>query len=353
MAAELATPLAGLESLTAADVAAVPPELVKRLRGAHRVLTVCHRDPEADALGSALGIALALETLGAQATPLCADAVPAMYDFLPELDRFRREPDPAMDYDLIVVGDCGELERIGPVLREHAELFGRVPIVDIDHHVSNTGFGVVDWIDPTAAATCEMVTLLLPALGVPTTAANGAIAANLMAGVVIDTANFQHSNTTARTLRVASELRAAGAPLYEIARRLYRTKPNAQLKLFGLVLGRLETALDGKLTWSTLLPSDFKDSGATNEMSEGMIDMLAQSQTAEVALIFKDQGTQTRISVRTKDGGVDATVLTGTFGGGGHARAAGATIDMPVAKARPVVLAEAERLIREIRRPAA
>jgi phosphoesterase RecJ-like protein len=349
----VAVPVRGLVSLTAADIAAVPADLVLRLREARRVLTVCHRDPEADALGSALGMALALETLGARATPICADPVPAMYDFLPELTRVRQAPDPEIDYDLIVVGDCGDLERIGSVLQDNAELFGRVPIVDIDHHVSNIGFGVVDWIDPTAAATCEMVTLILPALGVPTAAAGGAIAANLMAGVVIDTANFQHSNTTARTLRVASELRAAGAPLYEIARRLYRTKPNAQLKLFGLVLARLETALDGRLAWSTLTPADFKASGATNAMSEGMIDMLAQSETGEVAIIFKDQGPQTRISVRTKDGGVDATVLTGRFGGGGHARAAGATLDMPVAAAHPLVLAESERLIREIRRPAA
>jgi phosphoesterase RecJ-like protein len=353
VAAELARPVEGLVSLTAADVAAVPAELVSRLRAAQRVLTVCHRDPEADALGSALGMALALETLGAQTTALCADPVPAMYDFLPELTRVRQAPDPDIDYDLIVVGDCGELERIGSVLQDHAELFGRVAIVDIDHHVSNTGFGVVDWIDPTAAATCEMVTLLLPALGVPVNAANGAIAANLMAGVVIDTANFQHSNTTARTLRVASELRAAGAPLHEIARRLYRTKPNAQLKLFGLVLARLETAVDGQLTWSTLAPADFEGSGATNEMSEGMIDMLAQSETGEVALIFKDQGPQTRISVRTKDGGVDGTVLTGKFGGGGHARAAGAILQMPIMEALPLVLAEAERLIHEIRRPVA
>ena len=113
-----------------------------------------------------------------------------------------------------MVGDCGDLERVGPRRwHEHAELFGRVPIVDIDHHVSNTGFGAVDWIDADAAATCEMVTLLMPALGVPLDAAEGAIAANLMAGVVIDTANFQHPNVTPRTLRVAAELVAAGAPL--------------------------------------------------------------------------------------------------------------------------------------------
>ena len=130
-----------------------------------------------------------------------------MYDFMPHIERFRQDPEPGIDYDLIVVGDCGDLERVGSVLGRHAELFGRVPIVNIDHHISNAGFGAVDWIDPSAAATCEMVTLLMPALGLSLDAADGAIAANLMAGVVIDTANFQHPNVTPRTLRVAAELR--------------------------------------------------------------------------------------------------------------------------------------------------
>jgi len=340
-----ATPAAGLAALTADDLGAVPDAVVERIRNARRVLTVCHRDPEADALGSALALALAVEALGGTATPLCADVVPQMYGFMPRIDRFRQAPDPDIDYDLIVVGDCGELARVGSVLTDHAELFGRVPIVDIDHHGSNTGFGAVDWIDPAAAATCEMDTLLVPRLGVPMTAADGAIAANLMSGVVIDTANFQHPNTTPRTLRVASELRAAGAPLYEIAKRLYRTKSNSQLRLFGLVLARLETSLDGRLVWSTMLPADFADADALPQMSEGLIDLLAQSESGMVSILFKDQGASTRFSVRTPDGGVDAIVLTGGFGGGGHARAAGATVPLPVAEARPLVLAAAEQLI--------
>lgn len=337
-----------LVSLTAEDLAAVPDEVVARIASARTVMTICHRDPEPDALGSALGLALALEHRGATVTPVCADPVPEANQFLPQSDRFRQEPDADLDYDLIVVGDCGDLERVGSVLQTHAELFARVPIVDIDHHKSNVGFGSLDWIDPQASATCEMVTLLLARLGVPLDAADGAIAANLMSGVVIDTANFQHPNTTPRTLRVASELLAAGAPLYDIARRLYRTKPDAQLRMFGQVLARLQTALDGRLLWSDLLPSDFTETGATPQMSEGLIDLLAQSDTGEVAVVFKDQGVQTRLSVRTKDGGVDATVLTGTFGGGGHARAAGATIQLPLAEALPLVLAEAERLIRDL-----
>ena len=103
--------------------AAVPQEVVDRLRAGRRVLTICHENPEADALGSALAIALLVEAGGGVATPVCADPMPAMYTFLPGMDRFRREPAADLDYDLLVVGDCGELERIGPVLESHRALF--------------------------------------------------------------------------------------------------------------------------------------------------------------------------------------------------------------------------------------
>ncbi len=322
----------------------VPHPVIDRLRSARNVLAICHENPEADALGSALAICLIVEQLGGRGTPVCADPVPPMYGFLPGFERFRTGPEPGVDYDLIVVGDCGELERVGPVLEAQRELFGRVPIVNIDHHLSNPGFGAVDWIDPAASATCEMVPLLATRLGVPLTAADGVLATALMAGLVMDTATFQHSNVTPRTLAVAAALREAGAPLSEISRRLYRTKPNRQLCLFGRVLARLESNADESVVWSTLESSDVETCGAESADSEGLIDLLSQSETADVALLFKDQGPQTRISIRTRPGGVDATVLAGRFGGGGHARAAGATVALPIAEARQVVLEEATRL---------
>ena len=336
-----------LNSLTAADVAAVPAEVVERIRGARDVLTVCHENPEADALGSALAVALAVEQLGGRATPVCSDVVPPMYDFMPRIERFRQDPDPGHAYDLIVVGDCGDLRRAGSVLERHAELFGRIPIVNIDHHVSNTAFGAIDWVDATAAATCEMDTLLMPALGISLSAADGAIAANLMAGVVIDTANFQHPNVTPRTLRVAAELVAAGAPLSDTARLLYRTKPNRQLKLFGLVLGRMVEEVDGRLVWSSLGEDDYRVTGAGPEDAEGLSDLLSQSASAELMVLFRQNGEQTKISVRTRAGGYDATLLTGAFGGGGHARAAGATVELPIDQAIPAVLNGARRMLTE------
>jgi phosphoesterase RecJ-like protein len=333
-----------------AYAAAVPDAVVERLRTARRVLTICHENPEADALGSALAVALLVEAHGGVATPVCADPLPPMYEFLAGMDRFRREPDPALDYDLIVVGDCGELDRIGPVLESHRALFERVPILDIDHHISNPHFGEIDWVDPKSSATCEMVTLLAWRLGVPLTALDGMLASALAAGVVMDTANFQHSNTTPRTLMVAAALREAGAPLSELARRLYRSKPNSQLVLFGRVLGRMQTDLDGRLVWSTLELADLAAAGSGPEQSEGLIDMLAQSETAEATILFKEAEGEMRISVRTREGGVDATKLTGLFGGGGHARAAGATVALPPEEARRAVLAEAASLVAAVER---
>jgi bifunctional oligoribonuclease and PAP phosphatase NrnA len=335
-----------LTSLTDGDLAAVPAEVPAALRSARQVLTICHEKPEPDALGSALATALIVEQLGGRATPVCADQVPEMYAFMPLVERFRTEPDPEAEYDLIVVGDCGDLERVGPVLARHPRLFSSVPIVNIDHHISNTGFGTIDWIDATAAATCEQVTLLCAALGVALDAADGAIAANLVAGVVIDTANFQHPNTTPRTLRVAAELVAAGAPLYDTARLLYRTKPNRQLALFGRVLGRLQDDLDGRLVWATLEDGDLAQTGARPDEAEGLSDLLSQSASGALILLFKqDSPTSTRISVRTREGGIDATVLTGLFGGGGHARAAGASVPLPLPEAQQAVLAAARQLI--------
>jgi phosphoesterase RecJ-like protein len=195
-----------------------------------------------------------------------------------------------------------------------------------------------------------MVALLALRLGLPLDFGDGALASLLMAGIVMDTATFAHPNATPRTLAVSAALVHAGAPLSDISRRLYRSKPEAQLRLFGRVLDRLESSDDGRIVWSTLLDADLDATGTRPPHSEGIIDLLAQADDAEVSILFKEAGDGTRISVRTKPGGVDATVLTGRFGGGGHARAAGATVGLPVDQARPAVLAEATRLVADVAR---
>jgi len=304
---------------------AVPTAVVERLTAARRVLAVGHENPDADTLGATLAVCRLVELRGATATAVFADEVPPLYDFLPAAARARMDPDPSIDYDLLVVSDCGALDRIGSVVARHPALFERLPRVVIDHHASNDAAGPGDWIEPDSAATCEMVALLAARLGVPLDLGGGALASELMAGIVMDTATFAHPNATPRTLVVSAAL-------------------------FGRALDRLETAAGGRIIHSTLLDADLTATGSTAPFSEGIIDLLAQSDDAEVAILFKEAGEGTRLSVRTKPGGVDATVLTGLFGGGGHARASGATIGLPVAEARRAVLAEAERLVAAVRR---
>ena len=332
---------------------AVPAEAAHSIAGARHALVACHENPDADTLGAALGVAAIVEHHGGRATLISTDPVPPLYGFLEGMDRFVSDPDEGGDYDLLVVCDCGALDRLGGVLERHKALFERLPRVLVDHHVSNTEGGPSDWVDPTAAATCELVVLLAAKLAVPLDVANGAMAAALMAGIVMDTSTFAHPNATPRTLAVSAALVAAGAPLSEISRRLYRSKPDAQLRLFGRILDRLQVSDGGLVIHSSLSDADLEATGTLGAHSEGLIDLLAQSETAEVAILFKEAGPgSTRVSVRTKPGGVDATVLTGAFGGGGHARAAGATIAAPLAEARTRFLVEAERLADAVSRPA-
>jgi phosphoesterase RecJ-like protein len=327
---------------------AVPAIVAERVGSARRVLAVSHENPDADTLGASLGIARIVESRGGVVDTVCTDPVPPVYGFIAGIERYRTDPDPRVPYDLLVVSDCGTLDRVGAVRDRHRELFDRLPRVVIDHHASNDGVGEADWIDPNAAATCEMVALLACRLDVPLDAGDGAFAAALMAGIVMDTATFAHPNATPRTLTVAAALVEAGAPLSDISRRLYRSKPDAQLRLYGRVLDRLASEDEGRIVWSTMLDADLAATGAIAPHGEGIIDLISQAESAEVAILFKEAGESTRISVRTRPGGVDATVLTGIFGGGGHARAAGATVPGAPESARDRVLAESRRLASDI-----
>jgi phosphoesterase RecJ-like protein len=333
-----------------AEAAAVPAAVVERLRRARRVLAIGHENPDADTLGSTIGVALIVDALGGRTTLACSDPPPPIYDFLPLIDGFVTDPEPGAQYDLLVLSDTASIDRIGAIGARNHDLLASLPRVIVDHHVSNDASEPADWVDPIAAATCELTALLATRLGVPLSAADGALATALMAGVVMDTATFAHPNATPRTLRVAAALVEAGAPLSEISRRLYRTKPEAQLRLFGRVLARVATSTDGRVIWSTMREADLAESGAIPPQAEGIIDLLAQAEEAEVAILFKEAEGRTRLSVRTKTGGVDATMLTGVFGGGGHARAAGATVDLPLDDAVPAVLATATRFAADVRR---
>jgi phosphoesterase RecJ-like protein len=313
-------------------------DVVALLLGAQRVTAICHENPDADTLGAAIAIAIIAERLGKQSEVVSGDPPPTSLSFMPRVGSVRRAP--ALEPDVAVIVDAGDLARTGTVATEHADWLAASRIANIDHHVSNPGFGEANLVDPTAAATCEMVTLLLPELGV---SLDEELATALLAGIVNDTHTFAHPNATPRTLRVAADLVEAGADLARINRAIYADKPFSTLALWGAMLAGISQRSDGRIVFSSMTTTMLRELGESPTASEGFIDLLASTRTADITVLFKEvDAAGTRVSVRTTER-ADAVVITSAFGGGGHARAAGCTVPAPLDAAREQFLAECER----------
>ncbi len=313
-------------------------EVVDAIRGAQRITVIGHESPDADTLGAALAVRKVGERLGIPTEVVMADPVPSYLQFLPGVAEVRTAP--GFEPDVAVIVDSGDLARIGAIATDHASWLERARIVNIDHHVSNPRFGVVNHVDPEAASTCEMVALLLPDLGVEL---DEELATVLLAGIVNDTHTFAHPNVTPRTLQVAATLVEAGASLSAINRKIYAEKSNQTIAVWGKILGTVGFAAGGRIVHAAMTEAMLTETGATREASEGFIDILGLSREADIVVLFKEHGPDnTRVSIRTTDL-ADAVAVASVFGGGGHARAAGCTVAAPLADAGVQVLAECER----------
>ncbi len=312
--------------------------VIGAILGADRITAICHENPDADSLGAALALRFAMEGAGKRAEVVAADGVPPFLAELPGAAEVLRAP--ALEPDVAVVLD-GPLSRTGGIARDHAEWLGRATIVNIDHHVSNDGSEVsAAFVDPEAAATCEMMALLLPALG---TELDERIATVLAAGIVQDTHTFAHPNATPRTLRVMADLVAAGAPLSRLHKAIYADKPFSTMALWGRMLNGIGQRREGRIVHAAQTLEMLRQTGSDPTATEGFVDLLASTKTGDVAVLFKETAaTHVRVSVRTTDR-ADAVAITSTFGGGGHARAAGCSLDLPLDAAEQRLLEECER----------
>ena len=295
------------------------------IEGARRILLLAHEHPDPDALGSALGLAHALAPLGKQCVVACADPVPSNYTFLPGREQVVTEL-PDEHFDLVVALDAGELSRYGGLYTRHQAFFDAATILNIDHHITSTGCGQVTIIDPISAATAELLTLFLLHHGV--TISRDA-AKCLLAGIITDTRAFEYDATTARTLAVGAYLVSCGAVPQDIIKPMYRLKPLAKAKLWGLVLQTIESTAQGRIVWATLRPEHLTASGATPDMDDGLPSYLIDIEGAALAALFKEQADGTRVSLRTV-APYDAASICQRFGGGGHLRAAGCALPMDI-----------------------
>jgi len=299
------------------------------LRENERFLVVTHENQDGDALGSMLGMTLGLRSLGKDAVMyLSGDApLPGEFGFLLLGDLRRNLPEDVEDRVLLAV-DCANQRRIGPA----SDAIDRTRfVIDVDHHHDNSCFGKINLIVADASSTAEIVRDLLAGLDVPLTPE---IAEALYVGLVTDTGRFQYTNTSPKALRLAAELVEAGADVHGIFRHVYETVQFAKLKLLARALDRAQLYEGGRLLISFLLRSDFKDAGAVEPYSEGIIDYLRQAEGAELVALIRepptDGGPTHRVSLRSSKDEVDVSAIARQRGGGGHRQAAGFSSEQPV-----------------------
>jgi len=323
--------------LPAFDLTSALPAAADAFRSAQRITAICHATPDADTIGGASAVAIMARKLGKQAEIVSTDRPAPVFNFLDGIPDARTAPQ--LEPDLAVICDAATLERVGPIAREQAEWFSRARILNVDHHISNDGFGHVNLVDPHAAATCQVLAGLVRELGVELDAP---LATALLTGIIRDSQGFSDKSTTSETLRIAADLVDAGAPIADIHRLVLIELPYPTLALWGRMLAGIGERQGGRVVYATLTQRMLDETGTQQHDADGLAEFLARAKEAQVTLLLRELGpNETRVSVRCADG-VDATVVAAPFGGGGHRTRSGATVRAWVDDALPQVLAAAE-----------
>jgi len=322
-------------------VADLAPRIWQVIDNARVVTAVTHKDADGDTLGSALALAWALELIGKAVPVVSSPPVPGAWWFLPGIERVNRQDPPAQAP--VFIFDSSDASRAGSY--EGVVKQARV-VVNIDHHVSNSRFGTINLVLTDAASTGELVYDLLKAweLDIPPGAASC-----LYATILSDTGGFRHDNTSAHALRAAAELVRLGADPVTIARGLFKSRPASSLRMQGRILQGLHFEFGDRLVWGSISQAGLRDSGATTDQADSAIDQLNTVRGQELAILFKEAGPRlTKVSIRSRDQ-VDAAELAAKFGGGGHRRAAGIELAVPLREAETRVLAEVRARMNDMR----
>jgi phosphoesterase RecJ-like protein len=308
-----------------------PPQLLETLSEPFgSVLCLGHVHPDGDVLGTLFGLGLALGAAGASVTFAGPHPVPETLSFLPGADRWQVWKAAPGTFEIIVMTDCPNPDRSEGLLEGARGPQTRV--LNIDHHPDNRRYGTVDWIDPSAAATGEMVFDLVRALGLRVTPA---VALNLFTAIHTDTGSFRYSNTTPRTFRIAAELAAAGADPALVSDRLYQQRAGDSLVQLGEVLRRVEISDDGQVAW-LCVPRGLVSRGFLE--AEDLVGYPRSVRGVKVAVLFSEEAPgKIKASLRGK-GDVPVNAIAHRFGGGGHENAAGCTLSGTLAEASAALL---------------
>jgi len=307
--------------------------VISAIRGAKTIALVCHISPDGDTVGSALALRLGLNELGKDVALFCQDRIPEVLRFLPGAEDFHMPEEAQERFDLLLCLDVSDEKRMGRcnVLMGMADATAQV-----DHHGTNTNYCQVNCVDGSAPANCLIIYELLQRLGCAITAD---VALCLAVGLSTDTGHLVYNSTTPEAYRVMGELVEAGAPIAEAYRRLYRERPPRQVALLARALESLRFHEGGRITSIRLTQKDFADCGALSEDAEIIVNYGLDVKGVAMCVFAREQsGGSVKLSLRA----VAPHRVSGVaqaFGGGGHAQAAGATVQLPLEEAIAQVVA--------------
>ncbi|WP_303720945.1 bifunctional oligoribonuclease/PAP phosphatase NrnA [Malonomonas rubra] len=300
-------------------------KIVELIHSSKSFLVVSHENPDGDAIGSTLGLANALREMGKVVVALNIDGVPQIMSFLPDCEQLVTELPSGAQFDVAFVLDSGELKRAGVPVQECCNT-----LVNIDHH-PHSAFGDICYLDTKASATAVMIDRVLNACNYQMSLD---VAKCLYLGILSDTGSFRYSSANPEAFSVAGRLVEMGVDPWEIASCLYESLAPERMRLLGLVLPTLEISECGRYASVAMTEEILKESGASEEHTDGFVNYPRAVRGVEVALFFRQVSPEAyKVSFRSR-GTIDVGSMARELGGGGHHNAAGATVDGTLADVR-------------------
>lgn len=300
-----------------------PRELTDLLRAKQKFRLATHVNPDADGLGSLLGLGLALSAAGKSVAMVRHEDGPAAFKHLPGYARAEEASELTQEAQVLILFDCHEVSRIGPAAQG---LTGDEMIVVIDHHLTEDGGGdgELEWLEPRAAASAALVHSLVSSMD--ELELSREVASCLYAGLITDTGGFRFSNTDATTLRVGADLVEHGADAAFLADAFLHQRTPATLRLLSRVLNSFDYLMDGQVVFAEMTRAMCEETGGRMEDTEGFVNFATSAQGVKLVALFKEEDEHSwRLSLRGNEP-FDVRRIAKLFQGGGHARAAGCTL---------------------------
>ncbi|MBT3315480.1 MAG: hypothetical protein HN390_12805 [Anaerolineae bacterium] len=313
---------------------ALDASIKRRLGEAERILITGHIRPDGDAIGSMLGLGLALEEAGKHVQMVLPAGLPHVFEHLEGTALVQEEVEG--DIDTFISVDCAEFSRI----HEELQSFGE-PHINIDHHITNTNYAEINLVEADSVATASILTEHLPAWGLSITRP---VAAALLTGLITDTLGFRTLNMNSKAFRQAAKLMDTGVNLPDLYYQALISRSFKAARYWGSGLSNLER--DGKMVWAVLSLKERKAIKYRGNDDADLINVLAAIEESPIALVFVEQsGGGVKVSWRARGKKWDVAKVAAKFGGGGHRAAAGATIEGSLSEIKPKVLSETRKIL--------